>query len=255
MSRLVLNLAPIQFPDTTEVSTELLEFQSKEQMEVLREEHYSTHVFRREGKQIQCVPVTQDVPALGGSAETVQLKMNLPLTALLINNALLNYLHGRGRKILRHHPLRFIANGDGKDLLSASTPSGIFCPSWLSVKPLYDVDIRVVELDRQPPFVGLAMDVRTTRLIDQNCEELLKDGFSINDLYVGRYITRPDARLALRFELLGRAKSINGGRILLNDARSGIDSIDIKEAFLEPNSSAFNRCIDHVFQNNAAIVR
>jgi hypothetical protein len=253
--RLVLNLSPIQFDDA-EVHAGVLEYKGKEQLQALRNAHYTTHVFRRDGgTRLLCVPVAPAAPEIGDSIEVIRLANNLHLSAALIRNALLNYLHGLGRKILGYGPIKFIADGLGEDLLAASVPSEIPCPPWLSVRPLYEAAVRVVNLGRQRPFVGLALDVRTTRLITQFCDALAAGSFPLTELYVGRLVPREDARIVPRFELLGRVKEVSEGRLVLDDARPGINSVDASTATLEPRSDAFDRCLSHAFNAQASRVK
>lgn len=109
----------------------------QQRLKQLRQEHWSTHVFRREGaNQIVAVPITAGAPVIGDSEKKIRLKDNLGLTSVLIRNALLNYLVSLGRPVLHYDPVRFIARDD---ILRPALPSGVACPEWLSVRMLYDV--------------------------------------------------------------------------------------------------------------------
>jgi Piwi domain len=252
--RLVLNLSPIQFDDA-EVRVGILEYQSKEHLQALRATHFATHVFRRVGKRLLCVPVAPEAPVIGDTFETIHLAEDLYLCAALIRDALLNHLHKLGRKILDYDPIKFIADGSGEDLLAASIPPRVSCPIGLSVRPFYEISTRVIRPDRQPAFVGLAVNVRTTRLIINSCDELLASDFPLAGHYVGRLVDRDDARLAPRFELLGRVKAIDNQRLLLDDARPGLSDIDAKAAVLEPRADYFALCLAHVFKEHAPRVK
>jgi hypothetical protein len=209
----------------------------------------------RSGSRILCVPFIKDAPSIGDSKESTRLAANLSLCAALINNAFLVYLLSLGRKILRHKPLEFISEGTGEDFLSASLSPGAISPAWLSVRPLYEANIRVLALDGQPPFVGLALNMRSTRLINQSCHALLQDKMPLTGLYVGRLEPGDDSRLAPYFKLRGRVKAIDGDQLLLDDSRDGVESITAREAYLEPNYHEFDRCIDHVFKDQFVNVK
>lgn len=252
--RLVLNLSPIQFGDA-EVRVGILEYQSKEQLQALRAAHFATHIFRPTGKRLLCVPVVPEAPEIGGTFETIRLAEELYLCARLIRNALLNHLHKLGRKILDYDPIKFIADGSGENLLAASIPPGVSSLIGLSVRPFYEVAVRVIRPDRQPAFVGLAVNVRATKLILQPCDELLASGFPLAGLYVGRLVDRDDTHLAPRFELQGRVKEINNQRLLLDDARPGVLDIDAKAGVLEPRADYFALCLAHVFREHAPRVK
>jgi hypothetical protein len=145
--------------------------------------------------------------------------------------------------------------GRKNNLLAASVPSGVQCPTWLSLRLLYEVNVRVFKLDHQAPFIGLALGIRTTRLITKSCDELLRGGFSLTGLYVGRNVPWEDVRLAPRLELLGRVQNVSQGRLQLNDERPGNACINASEAFLEPRSRAFDLCLSHVFKEKASQVK
>lgn len=254
-TRHVLNLSPIRFEDA-EVSVGIFQYQSKEQLQSLRDKCNSTHVFRRDmGNRILCVPVVQDASQVGDTTETIRLSDNLPLCASLIRNALLNYLHGAGWQTLSYEPIKFMAGGSAEDLLAASVPSGISCPSWLAVKPLYEAITRIVNLDRQPPFVGLTLDLRTTRLITISCDSLVAEDFPITGLYVGRLVSGADKRIGPHFELLGRVQSVQEKLLILEDSRLGTNDADAGKAVLEPRNDAFDRCLSHAFKAQATRIK
>lgn len=252
---LTLNVSPISFSDA-EVTVGVFDYNGKEQLDKLRATYSATHVFRREaGTRILCVPVVAGATAVGDSIEKVHLSKNLPFAASLIRHALLNYLHSLGRQILAYEPIKFIAAGSAEDLLFASVPSGTSCPDWLSVRPLYEASIRVVSLDRQQSFVGMALDVRTRRAITVSCADLIAQGFPVIDQYVGRLVAKPDGRIAPRFELLGRVRTVDGKELVLDDARPGIPSVNASEAMLDPSVAVFNLCLSHAFKDKASAVK
>ena len=244
---LILNFSPVQFEDR-QIAVGRLPYgdDGEELLKHLREEHNATHVFRRDGPEsILAVPVVSGVPTLG-EPETIRLKERLPLAAALIRNALLTYLAGLERPVLSYDPLKFIAQ---HDLLRVHIPAEIVAADWLSVRLLYEVAVRPIYFFRQEPFIAAVLDVRTTRLIERTAWELMQDGFSVEGFYVGRRVPSRDPRIAPRFELLGRVKSIEGSRLCLMDSRDGIEAAEAKEAWLEKR--VFADCLSHVFGEHA----
>src|SRR6266700_2331139 len=254
-TNLVLNVSPVYFDDA-EVRVGIVEYQGREHLRDLRSEHNATHVFyREEGTRILCMPVVPDAPEIGNCNTTIRLANNLYLSAALVRNALINYFHTLGQQILTYNPIKFIAVGSSNNLLAASVPKGVPCPSELSIRVLYEMNVRVFKLDHQKPFIGLALDVRTARLIKYPCDKLIDEGVPLNGLYVGRLVPRGDVRMAPRFELLGRVQKIHQKQLFLTDERPGFGSIHASEAVLEPRYHAFDLCLTHVFRERATQVK
>lgn len=251
--RLLLNVTPITI-DEAKVRAGVLDYLDRDQLDELWKNHRTTHVFRRDGgTKILCVPVVADAPDVGKPSD-ITLNENLPLCAFLVRNALLNYLHGLGRKILYHDPIEFIADGPGDNLLAAALPSGTSCPPWLAVRPRYELAVRVIHFDGQDPFIAMAMNLRTTRTIDQSCGDFLTDGFSLGGYYVGHYQPHRDPRLAPKFELLGRIRSIVGDTLSLDDAREGFSTVKASDAYLL-SRDAFDPLLVHAFGNHAVAIK
>ena len=248
---LILIFSPIQFDDH-EISAGRLPYGSdgEQVLEQLRIDHYTTHVFRRDGPDgILAVPVVSDAPLLGKS-ETLRIKEHLPLAAALIRNSLLTYLTGLGRTVLSYEPMKFIARDD---LLRSSVPPGAHQPDWLAVRLLYELAIRPVYFYKQKPVIAAIMDVRTTRLVERKASELIADGFLLEGHYVGRRVSGNDPRIAPHTKLLGRVTSVDGLLLKLTDSPDLVESVEASEVWLEKR--AFDDCISHVFGNSAAKVR
>jgi hypothetical protein len=246
-SNLVLNFSPVQFSDI-EVTIGCLPYgQDGEQvLKQLRHEHNRTHVFRRDGAdRIVAVSLSGDAPLIG-EPEVIRLKDHLGLTAALIRNALLNRLAKLGRTSFEYQPIQVTGRGD---LLRNSCPDGIAPPDWLSVRLLYEVDIRPIFLWSRDPFIAALLNVRTTRLIHRTAAELLLDGFSLNGVYVRKRIPREDPRVGPELQPLGCVASINGSKLQLTDCRSSVEAVEAREAW--PTSDAFAACLSHVFGERA----
>lgn len=266
--RLLLNISPIEFNDNTieagvfkcADSTQL-----KQKLKSLRDTYNETHVFQRRGDSIICVPVTVEARVLGDTTDEITLSDDLYLSAALIRNSLINFLHSIGRRVFDYSPIEFIADRQA-DLLAASVPSGLTCPAWLSLRPLYEVDVRVIAIDQQPAFVGAALNVRTKRLIERPCSELIAEGFPIGGLYIGVTLPNTDRRVEPKLRILGRVLQVENQLLILDDIREDFDklvvdqlystgrdfkAVDASQVVLMRSIDAFNRCMAHAFDTRA----
>lgn len=258
ISNLVLNVSPANFEDSP-LEVELFDYVDNIQLEELRHANRHTHVFKRdtteEADRIICVPLKSGTPSLGGQPDVIYTHDNLWLCATLIRNSLINYFHSIKRVFFDFLPIKLVADGTFDDLLLQSIPDGVDWPDWLSVRPLFEIEARVFNLDDRPPFVGLTIDLRTTNQILWPCSKLMEKGFDPIGLYVKRQLESRDDRISPRFQLIGRVAALRGTRLQLNDAREGFDSIAAEDAYLETRFDAFERCLTHAFGRHLPLVK
>lgn len=244
-TRFVLNISPVEFGDA-EVRVGVLPYESSEQLTALRSTLGSTHVFRRvEGTRIETTAFSPDAPDVGETFKVVRLKNDLGLTAALIRNALINHLVALPRKLLDYRPVTFLADETRENLLLQALPSGTPCPLWLSLCPLYEADVRVFRFDRREPFVGIALNAFTKKLVSRSCRDLLRDGFPLTGQYVGRMAASADPRVQPKLRLSGRVERVDGGTLHLADHRKDEPTVPATEAFVE--AAAFDAVVRHVF--------
>jgi len=255
-SGLVINMGRVTF-DNSEVEATILPYQSKDQLKQLRIDHEGRWVFRRHGgTEIVCVPVVEAPSVLPGSSRVIRLSEDLGLAASLVRHTLIKYLYDLGREIIDYEPVSFVAGGASENLLAACASQGATCPEWLSVRPLYEMDVRAIYPDRQDPFVALVVNVRTIRLIKGNCSELVAAGLSPVGLYVGRHVQRGGPKISPAVRLAGRVTSVVGQDLQLTDCRAGEPSnLPMDKAFLDPNRETFDTCVRHVFGGQSAAVQ
>ena len=247
MSRkLVLNLAPVAFADR-EVAVEFFHYQDEDQLRALRNGHRATHFVQRyRGTQIIAVPTVEEAPPLGGRAGEFRLHADVGLCAALLRNSLVERLRRMGRCVVWRDPVEFIGRAAGDDLFGASLPPHLPRPDWLEVRPKYEVAVRRVEFSGQPTFVGLALNARSHRLIRSHCSDLLAAGVRLVGCYVGRMEPDRDPRIAPKLRLAGRVRDVDGNRLLLEDARDGVEEIDAGEAHLRVQGG-FAACLAAAF--------
>jgi hypothetical protein len=249
---MMLNFSPLQFDDA-EVEAGIFPYAAdgEEMLKKLRQEHWETHVFRRNSADtIAAVPVTAGASKLGDASAKIRLKENLGLTASLIRNALTNYLAGLPRPVLNYDPIRFIAH---EDILPSCLPAGADCPDWLGMRLLYDMAIRPIYFFKQEPFIAAVFDIRTTRILDRTAADLLKEGFSP----VGHYVTERgsknnDPRILPHPELVGKVEAVNGSMLTLADAKEGVQSVEASNVWLEKR--AFPDYLAHRFKHNSPLI-
>jgi len=246
----VLNIAPIDVPDTT-IRVGVFAYDTKTgqyDLAQLRQQHRGTHAITRRGNLIVCLPRIQNAPAIGEDQPEFPLRENLSLVAALLRETLIDHFHALRRPVITHRPITFLGVND---FLREVLPKGISAPDWLAFSPRYELDVRLFFFANREPFLGLALDSRTRRRVTAPCDQLIAAGISLQGLYVGRMLPNDDPRLESRFELLGRVSKEHGDELHLDDAREGLSSVKISECYVEPNSYNFRNILDQVFSHRA----
>lgn len=251
---LVLNVCPLSFADG-DVTVGIVPYKDRDQLRELRRQHGQTHIFRRrrrpddippesdgDGTEIVAVPIVVEASQIGDEFRTVKLQENLWMASALVQNALVNHIQGLQRKLIGYSPITFVAN---ENLLAKVLPSELTCPEWLSVSLLFEIEVRVFNFDRRPPFVGACLNLATKRQINRPCDQLLMDGFPLVGHYVKKRLPVGDTRIEPAFGLVGRVTSVDGDMLRLADHREGEDSIKAADAYIE--TKAFEAILQHVF--------
>jgi len=255
-NNLVLNVSPIDFEDA-EIEVGGLPYVDKTSLHELRQQHSATHLFRRDGgTTLLAVPIVGNAPAVGDTLKKIRLKDNLGLTAALIRNALINHLTFLPQKVYSFQPLEFLADPHKNNFLARCSSIGSADLSWLSICPLYHADVRPLYVERGKGIVGLVLNVRTRKIIDRTCRDLIERGFHLKGFYVVRRHQPSDLRLSEELVLAGKVDAVRNGLLELSDYRPDSESsVSSGEAYLEPNWVAFNACLDHELGSNAALVK
>lgn len=252
---LILNIAPVSLAHA-EVAAGFLRYETPDQLRELRKEHGRDHIFRRftkrpKGKgeaeqKIQVVRLDGRQPALGASFELLEISEHLPLYRDLVSSALITHFASMGREVTDFAPIQLISNHPGDDFLKVAAGS-LSSPEWLSVKPVYELDVRVFRIGSVEPFVGVAVNIHTRRRILATCDILLEQGFKLAGLYVSRERERTDHRVSPRWDLMGRVVKVEGDRLILEDTRKGVAELATASARIETGYDVFRQCLSHVF--------
>jgi hypothetical protein len=263
-TQFVLNVAPVVFDEKAETQVGLIPYENHEQLRSLQESHRSTHVIRRHKlstlddehdttNQIVAIPLVENAPQVGVTYRKLMLREHLGHVAALIRESLISFLVGFPRRVLDYRPITFLAEATGDNVLHKSLPKGITCPPWLGVNPLFELDVRVLEIVRDRPFVGICINLFTRRRIEATCQQMLDDGFPIIGQYVKRLLDSHDPRIQRHLQLVGKAASVDGGMIRLVDHRDDFTEISASAAYLE--TAAFDDVLRHVFTTNYGAIR
>ena len=251
---LYLNFSAVDIADAV-VEAQVLPYgeDGAEFLRELRQDHWQTHVFRRDGANtLLAIPTSKGAPELSSTHKTIKLQDSLQVGAALVRNALITYLHSLQRPVLKYDPIRFISTRE--DLLQDCLPRGIQRPPWLSLRILYEVAVRPIYFHKRKPFIAAIVDLRTTRRVDRRASELVSEGFSP----VGHHVVRQkaptlDERLQPGIELLGRVEGVSGVDLLLSDSRDGLTSIPAQEVLFE--RTAFEAVLQHQFAAETSHIR
>lgn len=242
-SNLVLNVAPVA-PTAEPVLVTAIPYDERRLRE-LREQHSGKYLFRRDGpNEILCIRLSEEAEQVVGDNRRISLQDNLRLAANLTRELLLNYLFHAGRRITNFDPVEFLTAGPDHNLLRAG---GSSCPEWLSVRLLYRIDARVFSFAKRRPFVGLAVELKTRRVVTRSCAQLIADGMDVRGLYVRRETPPPDSRLHPRLSLAGRVVECSGDTLILDDSAFAESILRSDEAYIDLNHTGFSRCMSHVF--------
>jgi hypothetical protein len=255
-TNLSLNIAPVQFEDT-EITIGIFDYKDHEQLKTLRNENQNTHLFRRERDELISVPLMSGIEPLGDKTRTIRLSDNLYLCAALVRNALLDHLYAHGIRSFGYDPIEYLVNASQDDLLLASLPASLSAPSWFGIKVLHALTIRTMHMERQKPFVGVALDYRSQHFIRTPCDQLIAMGLDLKGLYVNRPYPDTDPRVYPRKPSLGRVESVHDGKLNLVDVcrEDGEDCVDAGTVYLEPRHDALDRCFEYAFKQRADQVR
>lgn len=248
MSReLLLNITPIRYSDGV-VEIEVLPYESAEQLKALRRQYGNSHVFRRSGESIQCVPRSVDAPFLGGTRTEVAFRDNLKLVASLAQEAILSWFYGKGLLSESFDPVSVVGKGNLLDEFPEVA-------EVLGVRNRVIVTTRQLHFDQRRPFVGITWDTVSDRTVEIDCLRLVDRGVELRGLYALHNMPSADPRLAPIQRVAGRIEDIRDGIAHMSEYRDGPSQISLAELALEPRFDAFDRCLDTIAGQRAPQVR
>jgi hypothetical protein len=214
----VFNFLPVHFTAPT-FTGGIVAFESAEQLRELRESLRDTHVVRRQGNHIACVPVAPAAPAYG-TETTFITKDHQELAMRLLQEALTRLVVGWGYQLLHEFPTRFVSRLAGKDLLDR-------CADAATRDLLADLHVYpkfVLQARRHGPmnFPGVIVAVKTHYEIDMPVAELIERGAPVIGQYVlgpkPGFVLAPSGDPARARRTVGAVEQVDGGNLILTDA-------------------------------------
>lgn len=240
---LFLNFVPLAMQDTAFAGS-LVQYESSDQLKVLRSDHTATNFFRRQGDKIACIPLTPDAPRLGDPT-TFQVAQSASLVCRLVQEALIRILIDWKYRLLGFNPPSFVARQPGRDLLAKVAGDFAASVSWLHVYPRYSVDARAIHRRGGPQF-GILIGFGTRREIDWSVADLIAHGMDVRGRYVlaesGESLRDQRRDPSVRRHAEGRVDDIVGSRLVLGDAPR-MTELPAEQAWLEARLETFAAAI------------
>jgi hypothetical protein len=148
-----LNFIPITFNSDSFRGYEL-PYVDEDSLKELRKKYSDTHVLRRHGNLIQCVPLTDSAEALG-TAKVFTLKKDFVLAEYLVQNALVRFFLDKKVQFSRiFYPTRIVLENENlmKEVVSDEEISDFF-----PIYPEYDIESRLLVPYKKPVVFGISV--------------------------------------------------------------------------------------------------
>jgi hypothetical protein len=228
---LVANFLPVRFRGSA-FRAGVVPFSSSEQVASLREELKGTHVVRRDGGRVVCVPVVPDAAEVGEQEKFV-IGENRSLTMRLVREALIGEVAAMRYKLSAFARPTFVSRYPQHDLLAQAAGDHRGALAALHVYPEYKLDTRVSGPSAQP---GVIVGLKTRCEIDLTVAELVGLGVDVAGRYVlaetGEVPFTPDLDEHVYRRLVGAVESVRDGRLYLRDAPV-VAEVEAGKAWLE----------------------
>jgi hypothetical protein len=241
---LIGNFAPIFCPDK-QITATVLRFEDSKQLETLRDEHRSTHLFRRNGDNIHCIALDGGDPEIGENAFSLNLQHEPGWVANLCRTALIDFYSRNDREILDFDPLEVVRKGDGLNLLPRLISEPI--PNWLTIKQVCQIQCRIIYPDDKPVLVLVANSLIRKRF-HASCDELLKAGLDLTGLFVGNRQDDRDPRISPRLRKVGKVQQTDGIVLHLCETRQSDASVNADASYLIADSDSLARVFNFSFK-------
>jgi hypothetical protein len=228
---LVANFLPVRFRGSA-FRAGVVSFSSSEQVASLREELKGTHVVRRDGDRVVCVPVVPDASEVGKQEKFV-IGENRHLTMRLVREALIGEVVAMRYKLSAFARPTFVSRYPQHDLLAQAAADQRGTLAALHVYPKYKLDSRVSGPASQP---GVIVGLKTRCEIDLTVAELMALGVDVEGRYVlaetGEVPFNPDLDEHVYRRLAGAVESVRDGLLYLRDAPV-VTEVEPGKAWLE----------------------
>ncbi|MDI6809884.1 MAG: Piwi domain-containing protein [Candidatus Eisenbacteria bacterium] len=234
-----INLIPITF-DKGEFAGSELPYVDEDSLRELRESYRDSHVIKRRGSKMQCVPLNDEAELLG-KGKQFSVKHDFTLASRLVRDSIIRFLKAKNSQFSR------LFNPTSIVITKENLMQGIVddeTAAMLPMHPEYQFDSRtIVPHNRQVTF-GILLDFNMCQLIEPTAEELMDKGVDIGGCYVVAGDPKEPEGVEPRFrrDLVGRVKDANGHSLKLDDYREQ-DEIDAASCYLEASPGNVRQCL------------
>jgi len=247
-----LNLIPINF-DNDRFKGYELPYIHQDHLEELREKYRDTHVFRRKGDIIQCVPLTDSAETLGDGKEFT-LEDDFVLVKGLVQDALIRFFQEKNVDFSRlFSPTTFVL--EKENLMKEVVNEEI--AALLPIYPEYEVESRLLIPHEKSVTFGILVNFSVRHLINGTAEELIQKNIDLQNRYI--VIDRDDSTALVvnkkyNKKLAGRIISIEPTKLRLADCLDK-DEADPKSCYLESSLSNYTHCLASLVPEDLESVR
>ncbi len=237
-----LNLIPIKFNKDAFKGYEI-PYSDADQLKDLREKYRDSHLFRRWGDVIHCIPLNESAEALG-KEKLFSLKNDFVLVEYLVQNSLIRFFSEKGATFVKlFHPTCIVVE---KENLMKDISGNKEIAELLPMYPEYEVESRILVPNKGLVTFGILVNFSVRHLIDCTVAKLIKRGVDLNDRYVVvcRDNTNEPSIVDGKYhkKLAGRIIGIEGSKLKLTDYLDR-DEIDSGSCYPESSLSNFIHCL------------
>ncbi len=221
---------------------DVVPFDSAERLASLRQELRGTHVVRRDGDRIVCVPLLPDAPEVG-DREKFAISDHRWLTMGLVKEALIREVIAMNYKLGGFARPSFVSRYRQQDLVAQCAGDQREALAGVHVYPEYRLDTRTSGPSAQP---GVIVGLKTRYEIDLTVADLVRHGVAVLGRYVlaetGEVAFHPDLDEHVYRRLAGAIESMRDGRLYLRDAPV-LSDVDADRAWVESRRETFQEVV------------
>ncbi|UZJ36620.1 argonaute/piwi family protein [Prosthecochloris sp. SCSIO W1103] len=234
-----INLIPITF-DKGKFAGSELPYIDKNHLKELRELYRDSHVIKKYGSKIQCVPLNDEAELLGQKKQ-FSVKHDFILASRLVQDSIIRFLKSKNSQFSRLFNPTSIVNTK-ENLMQGVVDDEI--AAMLPMHPEYLFDSRIIVAHNRHVTFGILLDFNICQLIEPTAKELLDKGVDICDCYVVANAPKETEGGDSRFtrNLVGRVMGTNGHSLKLDDCREQSE-IDTASCYLEASPGNVRRCL------------
>lgn len=246
--KLVTNIVPVKIPNE-DIQVGVLPY-NLDELKKLRVENIGTHIFKRIGNEIYCIPLRKEVTSLGKSIN-VNIGSDLKLAQTLLENALVVFLKSINRPIVSYKPIKFLSHPGVEGPLNKSFLEKINFPDWIKVNLQYSISTRLHQPSNSQAQLVLVPEIKTKKEILLSIDKLIEKGVDVLGLNVGIRDSKNG-----HMKRIGTIQSFNNGKAVFKSLKEKIErDYLLNELYLEAQKDAFDRCLAVAFPSNYAQVK